>query len=438
MRTLRSALGSLGRSPVKASVMLATVGLGVAALIFALAISSAFARAIEERLEGTGLVVMVQIDSPDPTGRNGIPAGDVPKIMDTLVHDVTEVALAGRVEHVYTNLFVAGTATYEIRSVLNVSDEYVDIMNLDLIAGSRFTAGSSDALISASLAGFLFGSPAAALGQPLQGTVPRIEVRGNVPESAALIRDRFSHVYTVRGVFADPEELRRRAYGIADMLVGPEGKRAIAYSGLQFVVRMTSGRLATVESRVRAAIAAQFGDDLSVELWEGEPFQQSGVLEQIRSNTRTFALLVNLLAVLLLATGGVGLLSVMVVEVLSRSRQIAPIPCLRSHEGGDRTRVPRPVADHDGRVVGAGCGAEPVPVGAAHRAGGADLPGRDRSGSDRPGDHAGCGRRGRRGIPRHRWAARHAAGGLRPVCTDRRRDPRLSPSARAMSLTQCA
>ena len=81
MRTLRSALGSLGRSPVKASVMLATVGLGVAVLIFALAISAAFARAIEERLEDRGLILMVQVDSPDPTGRNGIPAGDVPKIM---------------------------------------------------------------------------------------------------------------------------------------------------------------------------------------------------------------------------------------------------------------------------------------------------------------------------------------------------------------------
>ena len=321
MRTLRSALGSLGRSPVKASVMLATVGLGVAVLIFALAISAAFARAIEERLEDRGLILMVQVDSPDRTGRNGIPAGDVPKIMDTLVHDIAEVALASRVEYVYTNLFLAGADTYEIRSVLNVSDDYVDIMNLDLIAGSRFTAGSRDALLSASLAELLFGSPAAALGQPLQGTVPRIEVRGHVP--AAFIRDELSRVYTVRGVFADPEELRRRAYGIADMLVGPQGERAIAYSGLQFVVRVASGRLATVESRVRAAIAAQFGDHLSVELWEGEPFQQSGVLEQIRSNARTFALVVNLLAVLLLATGGVGLLSVMVVEVLSRSRQIA-------------------------------------------------------------------------------------------------------------------
>ena len=323
MRTLRSALGSLGRSPVKASVMLATVGLGVAALIFALSISAALARVIAERLETAGLVVMVKIDSPDPTGRNGIPDGDVPKIMDTLVHDVAEVGIASYVFRARTNTFVAEAATYEIRSVLNVSDEYLDIMDLELIAGSRLPAGSRDALISASLAGLMFGSSTAALGQPLRETVPRVEVRGDVPEVASFIRDRISHVYTVRGVFADPEELRRSSYGIADMLVGPQRARAIAHSGLRFVVRVTSGRLAAIESRVHAAIAAQFGDDLSVEVWEGEPFQQSGVLEQMRSTARTFALVVNLLAVLLLATGGVGLLSVMVVEVLSRSRQIA-------------------------------------------------------------------------------------------------------------------
>ncbi len=42
-----------------------------------------------------------------------------------------------------------------------------------------------------------------------------------------------------------------------------------------------------------------------------------------RSTVRTLSLILNLLAVLILVTGGVGLLSLMMVEVLSRSRQIA-------------------------------------------------------------------------------------------------------------------
>ena len=326
MHTLRSALSSLGRSPVKASVMLATVGLGVAVLTFALSISTAFARLIAERLEGSRRVVMVQVNSPETAGpSDGIPADDVRKITDTLVQDVGSVAAATQIDFVFPRTFVVRDAKYEIRSVLSASEAYLDIMDLDVVAGRRFTGGSGDALLSASLAEVLFGSPVAALGQPLQTAVPRIEIRGDVPDDAAFFRERFSRVYTVRGVFADPDELRRRAYGVADMLVPPEGTggRATYYSQLQFVVGVTTGRMATLESQVRAAIAARFGDELNVEVWEGEPFHANGVLANIRSTVRTFSLVVNLLAVLLLATGGVGLLSVMVVEVLSRSRQIA-------------------------------------------------------------------------------------------------------------------
>ncbi len=327
MRTLRSALSSLGRSPVKTSVMLATVGLGVAVLILALSISTAFARLIAERLDGSGRVVMVQVSSPEADEKpgDGIPADDVRKIIDTLVQDVDSVAAATEIDSAFLTTFIVGDATYEIRSVLSVSEAYLDIMDLDVVVGSGFTGGSGDALVSASLAEVLFGSPVAALGQPLQTAVPRIEIRGSFPDDDAFFRDRFSRAYTVRGVFADPDELRRRAYGVADMLVPAEGTggRATYYSQLRFVIGVTTGRLATLESQVRAAIAARFGDDLGVKVWEGEPSHANGVLESIRSTVRTFSLVVNLLAVLLLATGGVGLLSIMVVEVLSRSRQIA-------------------------------------------------------------------------------------------------------------------
>ena len=48
MRTIRSVLTSLTRSPVKSLVTLSTVGLGVGVLIFALSISDAFSRLVSE------------------------------------------------------------------------------------------------------------------------------------------------------------------------------------------------------------------------------------------------------------------------------------------------------------------------------------------------------------------------------------------------------
>ena len=59
MRTIRSVLTSMTRSPVKSAVTLSTVGLGVGVLIFALSISGAFSRLVSEQLEKEGLVVMV-------------------------------------------------------------------------------------------------------------------------------------------------------------------------------------------------------------------------------------------------------------------------------------------------------------------------------------------------------------------------------------------
>ena len=325
MRTLRSALTSLGRSPVKSSVNLATVGLGVAVLIFALSITTALAHLITERLEEHGRVVMVEINDEEPFGGR---AEYRQRVTDALLSDIVDAAAASPVEFHLLNSFEVRHATYEIRSVLMVTEAYLDVMRLDLVAGREFAAGASEALISAALAEVLFGSPFAALGQPLQTAEPRMEIRGNATGGVAeFVRETFMQLYTVRGVFADPDELRRRSYGIADMLVPlrllPGETGTWEHLQLQFVLRVTAGTFATVESQVRSALAAQFGEDLGVEVWEGGPHHTSGMLEEVRSTVRTFSLVVNLLGVLLLATGCVGILSLMTVEVLSRSRQIA-------------------------------------------------------------------------------------------------------------------
>ena len=321
MRTLRSALTSLGRSPVKSSVNLATVGLGVAVLIFALSITTALAHLITERLEEHGRVVMVEINDEEPFGGR---AEYRQRVTDALLSDIVDAAAASPVEFHLLNSFEVRHATYEIRSVLMVTEAYLDVMRLDSRAGVR----GREERLSAALAEVLFGSPFAALGQPLQTAEPRMEIRGNATGGVAeFVRETFMQLYTVRGVFADPDELRRRSYGIADMLVPlrllPGETGTWEHLQLQFVLRVTAGTFATVESQVRSALAAQFDEELAVEVWEGGPHHTSGMLEEVRSTVRTFSLVVNLLGVLLLATGCVGILSLMTVEVLSRSRQIA-------------------------------------------------------------------------------------------------------------------
>ena len=215
---------------------------------------------------------------------------------------------------------VDGTV-YQVRTAVAASDSYLQVMGLDMIAGANVVA-PHQAVISATLAEVLYGSAIAAIGQTLRPSPPRVMVSADVSSDAAarIIRSLVGPAYTVRGVFRDPDELRRRVYEIADMVVGldadPDRRR---YS---IRLRVTGARLGAIRFQVRAALARQYGYEVAVIVeQESESAYRYGL--DPRSTVRTVSLILNLLAVLILITGGVGLLSLMMVEVLSRSRQIA-------------------------------------------------------------------------------------------------------------------
>ena len=174
MRTIRSVLISLGRSPVKSVVTLTTVGLGSGVLILALSISSAFSRLLAEQLAGEGLVVMVANARPGAAGNLELAkppqfdAGATAALLD----GVTGAVAASPITFAPWTEFLVDGIGYQLRTVYGVGDEYLQVMGLELVAGSAFSeaevaAGARPALISATLAEMLFGSPAAALGNTI-------------------------------------------------------------------------------------------------------------------------------------------------------------------------------------------------------------------------------------------------------------------------------
>ena len=229
MSTLRSVLTSLVRSPFKSSITLATVGLGVSVLIFALSISGSFSRLIAEQLERDGRVVMVANARWDAEGalEHVKPLQFDGRVIGTLLHGVAGARAASPVMQSTWTDFEAAGLTYQFRSVLGVSESYLDVMSLEVVAGSPITAamvatGDRKALLNTTLAELLFGSPVDAVGQTIRAPMPQFSLQGGgqVPSSAlATLRDFLSSSFTVHGVFADPSELQRRAYGIADMLI---------------------------------------------------------------------------------------------------------------------------------------------------------------------------------------------------------------------------
>lgn len=330
MRTIRSVLTSLTRSPVKSIVTLSTVGLGVGVLIFALSISDAFSRLVSEQLEKEGLVVMVanvEIDEDGELQPIRPPQFDG-NVIEALRTGVSGVPSASPVAFVPWTEFVVDGKQYRFRSVVGVNEDYLDVMGLEVVAGSAFTAedvaqGVREAMISATMAEVLFGSPVAALGQVIRP--PAAQGQGGAAR-------RFTPpTYTVRGVFGDPSEIQRRAYGVGDMIVPstsafPSSVNSAMlerFLNSRISLRVQGSGLATIESQVRGALAQQYGDDLKAEVWEGRPDGGTAALEEARATVATFSLVVNLLGFVLLVTGCIGILSIMLVEVLGRTREIA-------------------------------------------------------------------------------------------------------------------
>ena len=334
MRTIRSVLTGLSRSPVKSFVTLSTVGLGVGVLIFALSISGAFSRLVSDQLERGGLVVMVANVERDEDGalQQVRPPQFDGNAIDALRTGVSGAVAASPVAFTPWTEFVVAGANYRFRSVVGVNEDYLDVMGLEVVAGSAFTAadiaeGVRAAMLSETMAEVLFGSPLEALGQVIRPPASRQGAGGG----GGFGRNFTPPTYTVRGVFGDPSEIQRRAYGVGDMIVPmtsafPSTVNASRLAGVlnsRIALRVRGSGLATIESQARGAVAQQYGDGVTVEVWEGRTDGETAALDEARSTVATFSLVVNLLGFVLLVTGCIGILSIMLVEVLGRTREIA-------------------------------------------------------------------------------------------------------------------
>lgn len=334
MRTIRSVLTGLARSPVKSFVTLSTVGLGVGVLIFALSISGAFSRLVSDQLERGGLVVMVANVERDEDGalQQVRPPQFDGNAIDALRTGVSGAVAASPVAFTPWTEFVVAGANYRFRSVVGVNEDYLDVMGLEVVAGSAFTAadvaeGVRAAMLSETMAEVLFGSALEALGQVIRPPASRQGAGGG----GGFGRNFTPPTYTVRGVFGDPSEIQRRAYGVGDMIVPmtsafPSTVNASRLAGVlnsRIALRVRGSGLATIESQARGAVAQQYGDGVTVEVWEGRTDGETAALDEARSTVATFSLVVNLLGFVLLVTGCIGILSIMLVEVLGRTREIA-------------------------------------------------------------------------------------------------------------------
>lgn len=366
MKVIHAIIASIRKAPGKTGMTLLAVGLGVGVLISSLNISGMFSYFMDRELAENGLVLTVaNAEYSEEGGLERIrPAEFDERVMDIIRAELPGVSAISPATLPFFELQVTtGGDSYRIRSLLGVNEEYPDIMGLNIVNGRAFTgeeveAGEKTAVISDEAAKTLFGSAETALGKIVRP--PQLDATQNTGsqsgesqpggsrsggadngESEKFMRRMVPPSYEIIGVFEAPSELKRKAYGIGDVLVpypallpaemNSQLGRGFLLSTLTFAVSGSS-RAAT-ESRLRNILSREYGEDITVHVWEGTPRGGESVLEEARQSLGTMTVVINLLGFILLITGSFGILSIMIVEVTGRSREIAMKRALGADRG---------------------------------------------------------------------------------------------------------
>ena len=175
MKMIRSALKSLTHNPIKSTLTLITVGLGVAVLILAISVSTYLSQILSRELRQEGIVVTFSNSEFNSDGNleRVMPPQLDENVIDIVRTEVDGVEAIAPTTGTFWNELKVGDRTYRIRTVAGTTEEYAQVMDFEAVAGSFFTnedveKGNRSVIISESLAELLFGSPSAAVGKILQ------------------------------------------------------------------------------------------------------------------------------------------------------------------------------------------------------------------------------------------------------------------------------
>jgi putative ABC transport system permease protein len=335
-------INDIRKSPVKMILTLLTVALGTGLLMLSLSISGFLEKTVTEKLEKGGVI----LSYANATWDGDTMERERPPVTDKNILNYLEQSLDGYIAGAPVrksdwDQVKAGGYSWTIRNAVGTTPEYAEIMDLEMVEGIFFTQEQSEkgtkvAVISRSLAEQFFGSAADAVGQTFNPPETTFQRGPGSRETKRAIA-----TYTVGGVFEDQDELFRRSYQLADMIVpmssvlpqGTDISRMLDYmyaSGVFKVEGMTKEKAAAQAGMI---LSMTYGDDTELHFWEGDLDGQSSSLDEVRTTLTTFTIVISMMGFILLITSSIGILSIMMVEALGRSREIALKRALGASKG---------------------------------------------------------------------------------------------------------
>lgn len=320
------------KSPLKIILTLSAVALGTGILILSLSASRILEEEVSAQLKENGVVMYVANGTWNSEGtvEQNRPSEWDSDATGIVISDIESIENAAIIFRIPFNQFTTEGTGYDLRSAVGSDSQYFDVFGLEITAGTPMTeedisTGFKKVWISEEMAETLYGSSDAAIGKYIQPPGDLVR-RGPGQREQNVITS-----YSIAGVFETPSEVARRAYGIGDLVfpytaVLPSGgnvQRMLDFMSGLFVIRSEGASAAQTTAAINQVLSSSYGDDIDILVWEGSVNGESTYMQELRNTVDMFTVSVNILGIVLLLTSSLGIFSIMVVESLSRRREIA-------------------------------------------------------------------------------------------------------------------
>ncbi len=317
---IRSVLNRIIRNPLRSTLTITNIALGVAILTLIFNISFR----LNEKIRGSSVkdahVIVIAnasySDSPElrwekPSQFRPNDAEIIKNSIDTIKY-ITPLNLLSP-----ENRIIVGNTLYRTGEFLGTGRDYAKIYGLKIVAGSfitedDITAKHCLAVISESAAGILFESPVKAIGKTFT------DIRLNRNDGATNRR-----TFKIAGVFSDVPSGRAEMYGISDYLIPYSIYSANTNRVQIFAAKTNTANFKTTSAGIKKILSDIHGDGTKVAVWEGNPKNPDNPhLKDMKAMSRMVKLFLGPLGMIILLVSSFGIFSIMMVSILENTREI--------------------------------------------------------------------------------------------------------------------
>jgi putative ABC transport system permease protein len=324
--SISTALEGLAANKVRAALTMLGVIIGVAAVITMLAIARGAQERTMSRIKEMGTNVLFVMAGRSRSGRV---AGGMGSRQSLTLDDVEAIAAkCPSVQAVAPEVQTSAQAKHGNQNtnttILGTTPEYLDIRNFEVAEGSMFTTGDvrtyrKVAVIGPTTAEDLFGeiSP---VGQDVRIQGIQFQIVGLMKEKG------------VQGGFMDPD----------DQIVVPVTTAMRRLMGTQYVRSIAvQARDTALMDQAKSEVDALIRQRHQIAQDDDESFfigNQADIIEMAKETSRVFTLLLAGIASVSLVVGGIGIMNIMLVSVMERTREIGIRKALGARRRDIRTQ----------------------------------------------------------------------------------------------------